>query len=64
MMSDVLKNNHLEGAALSLVRSVDNADKVWKRVKSTYGDPKLLLKKKFSEINKISQISKLKAQKG
>ena len=30
------------------------------RLKSAYGDPKLLLKKKLSEINKISQLSKLK----
>ena len=60
MMSDVLKNNHLEGSALSLVRSVDNIDEIWQRLKSAYGDPKLLLKKKLSEINKISQLSKLK----
>ena len=60
MMSDVLKNNHLEGSALSLVRSVDNVDEIWQRLKSAYGDPKLLLKKKVSEINKISQLSKLK----
>ena len=53
-MLDVLKNNHLEGAALSLVRSVDDIDEIWQRLKSAYGDPKLLLKK--SEINKISQL--------
>ena len=45
MISDVLKNYHLEGAALSLVRSVDNIDEIWQRLKSAYGDPKLLLKK-------------------
>ena len=55
-MSDVLKNNYLEGAALSLVRSVDNIDEIWQRLKSAYGDPKPLLKKKLSEINKISQL--------
>ena len=58
IMLDVLKNNHLEGAALSLVRSVDDIDEIWQRLKSAYGDPKLLLKK--SEINKISQLWKLK----
>ena len=57
MMSDVLKNNQLEGAALSLAQSVDNYDEIWQRLKSAYGDPKLLLKKKLS---KISQLSKLK----
>ena len=60
MLSDVLKINHLVGAALSLVQSVDNIDETWQRLKSAYGDPKLLLKKIFSEINKISQLSKLK----
>ena len=64
MMSDVLKNNHLEGAALSLVRSVDNIDEIWQQLKSAYGDPKLLLKKKLSEINKISQLSILKDTSG
>ena len=34
--------------------------KIWQRLKSAYGDPKLLLKKKLSEVNKISQLSKLK----
>ena len=59
-MLDVLKNNNWEGAALSLDRSSDNIDEIQQRLKSAYGDPKLLLKKKLSEINKISQLSKLK----
>ena len=59
MMSDVLKNNHLGGAAFLLVRSNDNIDEIWKRLKSAYGDPKLLLKKKLSVTNKISQLLKL-----
>ena len=46
MISDVLKNNHLEGSALSLVQSVDNIDEIWQRLNPAYGDPKLLLKKK------------------
>ena len=59
-MSDVLKNNHLAGSALSSVRSVDNIDKIWQSSKSASGDLKLVLKKKLSEINKISQLSKFK----
>ena len=51
IISDVLENNHLEGAALSLVRSVDNNDEIWQRLKSVYGNPKLLLKKKLLEVN-------------
>ena len=32
MMSDVLKNNHLEGAANLLVRKVDDIDEIWERL--------------------------------
>ena len=46
MMADVLKNNLLEGTALSLVRSITDIDEIWERLKKSYGDPKLLLKKK------------------
>ena len=49
MMSDILKNNHLEGAAFSLVRSVNNTDEIRQRLKSAYGDPKLLLKKNIRD---------------
>ena len=58
-MSDVLKNNDLEGAALSFVWSVDNIDEKWQMLKSAYGDLNLLLKNKLSEINKSSQLLKL-----
>ena len=60
VMPDLLKNNLLEGAALALVSSVTNIDDIWQRLKSGYGDPKLLLKKKISEISTISQLWKLK----
>ena len=45
MMPDILKNNLLEGSALSLIHSVNDIDKIWARLKAAYGDPKLLLKK-------------------
>ena len=47
MMPDLLKNNLLEGSALSLVKSMTSIEDIWKRLKGAYGDPKLLLKKKF-----------------
>ena len=57
MMSDLLKNNLLEESALSMVKSMteDNED-IWKRLKGACGDPKLLLKKKLSQIGNISQL--------
>ena len=54
MMSDILKNNHLEGAVLSLVRSVNNTDEIRQRLKSAYGDPKLLLKKNIRDQKDLS----------
>ena len=60
MMPDILKNNLLEGSALSLVRSVDDIDEIWARLKSAYGDPKLLLKRKIADIGKINYLWKLR----
>ena len=40
MMADVLKNNLLEGPALSLVRSITDIDEIWERLKRSYDDPK------------------------
>ena len=60
MMSDVLKNNHLEGAANLLVRKVDDIDEIWERLKSAYGDPKVLLKK-ISQLSKLEDTEKVAA---
>ena len=46
MITDVLKNNLLEAPALSLVSSITDVDEIWERLKRSYGDPKLLLRKK------------------
>ena len=34
MMSDILKNNLLEGGALSLVKQIHDIDEIWIRLKS------------------------------
>ena len=52
MMADVLKNNLLEGLALSLVRSVTDIDEIWKRLRRSFGDPKSLVKKKLFHLGK------------
>ena len=59
-MPDILKNNLLEGGALSLVKHIRGIEEIWIRLKSAYGDAKLLLKKKISKIGKVSQLSKIK----
>ena len=61
-MPHLLKNNLLEGSALWLVKSMTDIEDLWKRLKGAYGDPKLLLKKKLSQIGNISQIWKIRDQ--
>ena len=60
MMPDILENNLLEGSALSLVRSVNDIDKIWVRLKAAYRDPKLLLKRKLAKIGKINNLWKIR----
>ena len=55
-----LKNNHLEGNALALVKNVEDIDEIWQRLKETFGDPKLLLKRKFTEVDSINDLSKIR----
>ena len=62
MIPDLLKSNLLEGSALSIVKSMTDIEDTWKRLKGAYGDPKLLLKKKLSQIGNISQLWKIRDQ--
>ena len=57
---DLLKNNFLGEAALSLVKSLDDIDEIWTRLKRAFGDPKVMLERKFEEINKITALTKSK----
>ncbi|MCH2406264.1 MAG: hypothetical protein MK200_08745, partial [Nitrosopumilus sp.] len=58
LMPDLLKKNFLDGSALSLVSSLDNIDNIWAQLKEAYGDAKLLLKNKLSQLDKISSLWK------
>ena len=53
LLPDLLKNNFLDGKALTLVKNVDNIEEIWRRLKESYGDCKMLLSKKLSELSKI-----------
>ena len=54
LQAELIKNNYLEGPALSLVNSLDDIEAIWERLKSAYGDTKFLLKKKLNEVDKIN----------
>ena len=56
MIPELLKNNYLEDPALSLVKSVNNIDEIWARLKRAYGDPKIMLTKKLNEIEQLEFI--------
>ena len=60
MLSDLLKYNYLEEPALSLVKSLDNIDEMWSRLKKAYGDAKTLLSKKLSSVESIGPLWKIK----
>ena len=60
MLPDLLKYNHLAEPALSLVKSLDNIDDMWSRLKKAYGDPKTMLNKKLSDVRKIGALWKIK----
>ena len=56
LLPDLLKNNYLEGSALTLVKGVDSIEEIWKRLKASYGDPKLLLSKKLTQLDTTSRL--------
>ena len=60
MLPDLLINNYLEDPALSLVKSVKDISEIWDRLKSAYGDPKSMHKKKHCEISKFTALWKIK----
>ena len=60
MLSDLLKYNYLSDPALSLVKSLDSIEEMWKRLKRAYGDPKMLLNKKLLSVQSIGPLWKIK----
>ena len=56
-LPDLLKNNFLGDPALTLVRSLDNIEEIWARLKKAFGDTKTMLSRKLQSIFK-SDISK------
>ena len=61
MLPELLRNNYLENPALSLVKNTQNIDEVWKRLKKAYGDTKIMLSKKLTELENLAPIWKIKS---
>ena len=60
LLPDLLKNNFLEEPALSIIKSEDNIDELWKRLKLSYGNPKIMLSRKLSQITSVSNLGRVK----
>ena len=58
LLPDLLKNYYLVGSALDLVKSVDNIDEIWERLKRAFGDPKVMMTRKLAEINNTHPLLK------
>ncbi|XP_066924707.1 uncharacterized protein [Clytia hemisphaerica] len=58
MQAELLKNNHLDGQALSLVRNIDNIQDIWGRLKNVFGDRQVLLQHKLQSLYSIETKSK------
>ena len=59
-MSDLLKNKYLEDPAYSMVKSLDDIDEIWERLKKIYGDKKVLLNNKLKNVTEIALFLKSK----
>ena len=61
MLSDLLKYNYLSNPALAMVKSVQNIDDIWERLKKAYGDTKTLLSHKLQAVQDIGPLWKIKS---
>ena len=57
---DHLKRNHLTGPALTLVESETEYDKIWERLKESYGSPRIMLQNKLSALDKLGGLYLIK----
>ena len=58
--ADYLKYTHLEGQALLLVEGENDYSKIWEKLHASYGNTRLLLQNKLSELEKIGGLWKVK----
>ena len=59
-MADYLKKNHLTGSAYALVEKENDYDKIWTKLKDSYGNPPLLLQNKLLGLDKFGGLWKIK----
>ena len=57
---DHLKKNYLGGSALTLVEKIETIDEIWAKLISSFGNVKLLLQNKVSNLDKFDNLGKVK----
>ena len=53
-MGDLLRNNHLEDQALSIVSATDSIDEMWDKLIKSFGDPRMMLNKKLKRLHSLN----------
>ncbi|MCH2405591.1 MAG: hypothetical protein MK200_05295 [Nitrosopumilus sp.] len=56
LLPELLKNNYLEGPALDHVKRLTIIDEIWIDLKKAFGDPRMMLMKKLSELEEMSSV--------
>ena len=60
LLPDHLRKNYLEGPALLLVKEIIDIERIWDKLKESFGSTMLLLQNKLSEVEKYGPIWKIK----
>ena len=61
-LADYLKKNHLTGSAYALVEKEDDYEKIWAKLKESYGNPRLLLQNKLLGLDSFGGLWKIKGE--
>ena len=59
--SDTLKWKYLSGQALTLIESMDDIDKIWQKLESTFGDVQILMQNKLISLGKVENLWEIKS---
>ena len=57
---DTLKNNYLSGPAFTLVERTETLSEIWDKLIGAYGNVKLLLQNKISQLDELENLGKVK----
>ena len=53
LLPDYLKNNYLEGQAFAIVSEINEIDKIWERLKTSFGNVEILLNNKLKRLKRV-----------